>query len=213
VATGKLLRTWSTTVSQPFDAWVTLSWTGGGRGLAFGYAFAAGNHGYLGVRMLSMSRPGRDLLAASRLAWSVQNQNEPATFPFTCANDLQAMVTPDGRKVVCPAISVFRKVNLNPSSAPCPAIAPWEATGFLEYSTANGKLATTAYKRASSCQIAGLDVLWTSSSGDKLLGFVAYGSPFSAKRPVIRFGVYGAGRFSQLPVPPTITTIPNAIAW
>jgi hypothetical protein len=214
VATGKLLRTWSTAVSDPFGAYVTLFWTGGGRGLAFGYTFAAGKQADLGVRMLDVRRPGRNLLADSRLAWFVHTfLNVPAKYPFTCAIDYQVLVTPDGRRVVCTAVSVFGTPP-KPTGSACPAGPAWQSVGFLEYSTATGRGQRALYKENTNCSLINFGVLWTSATGGMLLGDIAFGSLFPPNgSELVQFGVFSAGHFTRLPVPPTTTTIPNAIAW
>ena len=58
-----------------------------------------------------MARPGHDLIADSRLAWSIKTfLNVPKTYPLTCAVDIQVTVTADGT-VVCGANGVFRVVK------------------------------------------------------------------------------------------------------
>ncbi len=212
VATGRLLRSWSGPLNVAWDAYTTLSWTASGRQLAIGYTWYARSRAYLGVRMLDVTRPGHDLIAGSRPAWSIQTfLDVPRTYPLTCAIGIRAVVTADGKMVVCSAAGVFRAVNGGGSA--CPAVPPWESAGFLGYSTATGKLVRTLYKHDTNCVIDGIDVLWAGVSGSKVIGYFSFGNPLSSKPPIIRFGIFSPGRFTPLPVPPTTTTIPNAIAW
>jgi hypothetical protein len=97
----------------------------------------------------------------------------------------------------------------------CPAIPPWAGIGFLEYSTATGKLVRTLYKDDTNCVPGYVDVLWTNASGGTVIGYFRLGDTISEMtnhpKPVIRFGIFSNHKFTPLPLPPTTT--PNAIAW
>jgi hypothetical protein len=213
VATGRLLHAWSGPLDVAWDAYTTLAWTGGGRQLAVGYTWFAKSAQYLGVRTVDVTRPGQNLLADSRLAWSVKGYlNVPSTYPLTCAVDIQVTVTADGT-VVCAAAGVFRAVKQTFGGPACPAIPAWNSAGFLEFSAVSGKLARTVYRTDSSCVPGGSGVLWASASGRTLIGYIQYGQPPLTKTSVLRFGIFTGGRFTPLPDPPTTSTVPDAIAW
>jgi hypothetical protein len=213
VATGRLLHAWSGPLDVAWDAYTTLSWTAGGRQLAVGYTWFAKSAQYLGVRTVDVTRPGQNLLADSRLAWSVKDYlNVPNTYPLTCAVDIQVTVTADGT-VVCAAAGVFRAVKQTLGGPACPAIPAWNSAGFLEYSAVSGKLARTVYRTDSSCVPGGSGVLWASASGRTIIGYIQYGEPPLTKTSVLRFGIFTGGRFTPLPVPPATSTVPDAIAW
>jgi len=213
VATGRLLHAWSGPLDVAWDAYTTLSWTAGGRQLAVGYTWFAKSAQYLGVRTVDVTRPGQNLLADSRLAWSVKGYlNVPSTYPLTCAVDIQVTVTADGT-VVCAAAGAFRAVKQTFGGPACPAIPAWNSAGFLEFSAVSGKLARTVYRTDSSCVPGGSGVLWASASGRTLIGYIQYGEPPLTKTSVLRFGIFTGGRFTPLPVPPTTSTVPDAIAW
>jgi hypothetical protein len=213
VATGRLLHAWSGPLDVAWDAYTTLSWTAGGRQLAVGYTWFAKSAQYLGVRTVDVTRPGQNLLADSRLAWSVKDYlNVPKTYALTCAVDIQGTVTADGT-VVCAAAGVFRAVKQTFVGPACPAIPAWNSAGFLEYSAVSGKLARTVYRTNSSCVPGGSGVLWASASGRTLIGYIQYGEPPLTTTSVLRFGLFTGGRFTPLPVPPTTSTVPDAIAW
>jgi hypothetical protein len=213
VATGRLLHAWSGPLDVAWDAYTTLSWTAGGRQLAVGYTWFAKSAQYLGVRTVDVTRPGQDLLADSQLAWSVKGYlNVPSTYPLTCAVDIQVTVTADGT-VVCAAAGVFRAVKQTFGGPACPVIPAWNSAGFLEFSAVSGKLARTVYRTDSSCVPGGSGVLWASASGRTLIGYIQYGEPPLTKTSVLRFGIFTGGRFTPLPVPPTTSTVPDAIAW
>jgi hypothetical protein len=213
VATGRLLHAWSGPLDVAWEAYTTLCWTAGGRQLAVGYTWFAKSAQYLGVRTVDVTRPGQNLLADSRLAWSVKDYlNVPSTYPLTCAVDIQVTVTADGT-VVCAAAGVFRAVKQTFGGPACPAIPAWNSAGFLEFSAVSGKLARTVYRTDSSCVPGGSGVLWASASGRTLIGYIQYGEPPLTKTSVLRFGIFTGGRFTPLPVPPTTSTVPDAIAW
>jgi hypothetical protein len=56
-------------------------------------------------------------------------------------------------------------------------------------------------------------VLWATGSGRTVVGYIQYGLQPITKTSVLRFGTFSDGTFTPLPVPPTTTTTPNAIAW
>jgi hypothetical protein len=213
VASGRLLHAWSGPLDVAWDAYTTLSWTAGGRQLAIGYTWFAKSAQYLGVRLVGVSRPGHDLVADSRLAWSVKTYlNVPKTYPLTCAVDIQVTVTADGA-VVCAAGGVSRVVKQTFGGPACPAIPPWNSAGFLEYSAVSGKLARTVYRTDSGCVPGGTAVLWASAPGRTVIGCIQYGEPPLTTTSVLRFGIFSGGTFTPLPAPPTTTTVPDAIAW
>lgn len=196
-----------------WDAYTTLAWMDGGRQLAIGYTWFTNGGQYLRVRTLDVNGQGHDLIAASRLAWSVKDYlNVPKTYPLTCAVDIQVTVTADGT-VVCAAAGVFRAVKQTFGGPACPVIPAWNSAGFLEFSAVSGKLARTVYRTDSSCVPGGSGVLWASASGRTLIGYIQYGQPPLTKTSVLRFGIFTGGRFTPLPVPPTTSTVPDAIAW
>jgi len=213
VATGRLLHSWSGPLRVAWDAYTTLAWMDGGRQLAIGYTWFTNGGQYLRVRTLDVNGQGHDLIAASRLAWSVKDYlNVPKTYPLTCAVDIQVTVTADGT-VVCGAAGVFRVVKQTFGGPACPAVPLWNSAGFLEYSAATGNPVRTVYRTDSSCVPGGNGVLWASASGRTLIGYIQYGEPPLTTTSVLRFGIFTGGTFTPLPAPPTTTTVPDAIAW
>lgn len=208
VASGKLLRSWSGPLDVAFDAYTTLSWSADGKRLAFGYT-----SGGLKVRMLDVTRPGQDLLADSRLAWSASTSSAGRAGALSCGQAQRVVVTPDGT-VVCGGSATLRPNRQTFIGGPaCPAIPPWNSLGFPEYSTVTGKLVRTVYRANSNCLWPQDDVLWASASGENVIGYLQYGQPGFTQTTIIRFGIFSDGRFTPLPTPPTTTTTPNAIAW
>lgn len=220
VATGALLRTWAGYLNVNWEVYTTLSWTSGGRSLAIGYTFTVGTTkvwDYLGVRTLNVRGKGSSLTADSKLVWKrlLRSTWYSSPTPLNCALDIRVVVSPDGT-VVCSAFGALRDSNqdvagsTNRTAPTCPSVAPSESLGFLSFSTVTGRQ-RTVFQYDTSCD-ANADVLWTSVSGNAVIGYYALGSPFSGSQTV-RFGVFSHGKFSPLPVPPTTTTVPQTIAW
>jgi hypothetical protein len=120
--------------------------------------------------------------------------------------------TADGKTIVCGAWGVFRPGNL--PGGTCPTAPPWNDQGFLEYSTATGKLTRTLYRYDTSCipHLGQAQVLWATPSGDTVIGYFDFQAMFPASsKPVMRFGIYRENKFTPLPAPPS--TDPGTIAW
>jgi hypothetical protein len=219
VTSGALLRTWTHPLPRGTAVLAfpgTLWWAADGRVLAWGYS-ESGRANTFGVWLLQVSRPGHDLFADSRLVWSTQvtgNFDLTSKRPFTCAGESPSvLVTADGKTIVCGAWGVFRSPGNLPSGT-CPTAPPWNDQGFLEYSTATGKLTRTLYRYDTSCipYLGPAQVLWASTSGDTVIGYFDFQAMFPASsKPVVRFGIYRENKFTPLPAPPS--TNPGTVAW
>ena len=154
VATGKALRTWTWgTLPNPVpgDGLASsynhnragLTWLADGRTLAFTY-YAHGQAP--AVRKLDTSRPGGDLVAASRPVFTL-----PASGSDACG---EALLSPDGRTVVC--------AGRSSASAIC-------KTATLEidaYSAATGQRARVLYRYTAPCTRDGVGALgWVGPGG------------------------------------------------
>jgi hypothetical protein len=219
VATGALLHAWPGLLNTSWGGYSTLAWTGRGRQLAIGYTFSVTPAGakqarsYLGVRLLDAGRPGHSLTTDSRLAWSTPaaDGGPSRPTPLSCASDLQVVVSADGT-VVCAGYGVLRDYQPNPFAKTCPAVPDWASVGFVAYPTATGKRARTLFQYDTNCSPGNSGVLWTSSAGDRVIGYYSLGGLLATK-PVVRFGVFSHGRYTPLPLPPTTETVPATIAW
>ncbi len=218
--TGALLRTWTGPLNVNWDGYTTLAWTAHGHQLAIGYTFSTTRPGskriwdHLGVRAIDVRRPGHDLIADSNLVWQRLTRGEGFSSPvaLNCALDIRVVVSADGA-VTCAASGLLRVYNPNPLGAACPKVPPWQSLGFLSFSAATGKQ-STLFQVDTNCVASGDDVLWTSASGDAVIGYYMLGEiPVPGDHPVVRFGVFGAGKYTPLPVPPTTASVPNTIAW
>jgi hypothetical protein len=218
-ATGKLLHSWSGLPDATWDGYITLAWTEGGRQLAIGYTFGLTPAGskrswpYLGVRLLNVASPGHNLTTDSRLAWSKLQAESGISkpTPLTCAVDYQVTVSADGT-VVCGGYGILRAYTPNPLAKTCPAVPDWAAVGFVAYSTATGKEVGPLYQEDTNCEMSQISVLWSNATGDTAIGYYTLGT-FFATKPVVRFGVFSHGTYTQLRLPPSTTTVPDTIAW
>jgi hypothetical protein len=221
--TGALLHTWSNAATVPG----LLSWTSGGHQLALQVTTDGPGQGQerVSIRLLPADDPGHDLLADSRVIWSMTipaNSNHDARRPFGCGGALSTrdvtsapaypsiLVSGDGTTLLCGASGVFRDPG-QVSDNTCPAIPPWNYQGILKYSTATGKPAGPLYRRQSSC-VPGVNpvwLLWTSGSGDAALGYLQSNQSDTYGR----FGLFKAGKFTPLPAPPTNATDLAGTVW
>ena len=112
---------------------------------------------------------------------------------------------------MCGAWGVFRDPGNLPDSV-CPAVPAWNEQGFLEYSTTTGKV-RTLYSDATSCYLGNQTgtVLWASTSGDTVVGYLAFGGGYPNLTTVLRFGIFREHAFTPLPVPSA--TGQGTIAW
>jgi hypothetical protein len=136
-----------------------------------------------------VARPGHDLIADSRLAWSIKTfLNVPKTYPLTCAVDIQVTVTADGT-VVCGANGVFRVVKQR-----TPGRIRTLYQVIVETPTPEG---------------ASIAVLWAGPSGDTVI--VDWGVARDTEPPG-NLGLASHGTFTPLPSVPSFLFVPGP-AW
>ena len=179
LATGAV-RTWTATYGVGFDLSIVtfLSWTQDERTLAFSWDGA-------GTRLLNPDAPDGNLDTASRAAFAGTGQG------WTCM--ASAMITPDGRTLVCGA-RVRTSVSISN-----------DQIGYAEYAAASGKLEHVLGQRLAGPQ--GPTLGWANASGSVLIGGVQT-SPNSAR---LITGVITANRFVPLPGAPELAVM--GIAW
>jgi hypothetical protein len=214
VATGKAERTWSTRDNSVFNGHLLsgsiLTWVDNDRALAFSTRAPANTpapeSAQETMRLLDMSARGSDLMADSKVIWSVQGIWSQATGSarLSCAvTSLPPMITADGKTIVCAAIKVlFRR----PSSAPERWTLAW-----LAYSTSAPNAARTLGELtvvASQASPAGVGVLWAGPAGSPLIG-TWRGVTTPIDRPLV--GMISGGKIRQLPTPPSAYI--GGIAW
>jgi hypothetical protein len=246
VATGALLRSWSTgdgnaafggpTYGVP-DRNDVLSWRDDGSALSFISSWKVGARNPDGspvppgsaesskirvhttLRVLEIAGTGNDLIADSRLTWSMVTAPyvRPGASPVCWSGSTDLLVSPDGKVVVCAATDQFRDPGIR--GIGCIGSKPWRDLEFLELSASTGRRLTVLGKYPTNCtggQTA-VYVLWVSQSGDAVIGYMGP-SPATVpgqRKLARRFGVFRQGRFTPLPAPLTSGdyTQMNQIAW
>jgi hypothetical protein len=218
VATGTLLRTWSTTDTAAFAgsfatvpgmaATTPLYWVDGDRALAFPAQQVppAGTQGKAGPqteRLLDVTASGGDLIADSRVIWT----ESPATQATGagCSLDTSLLVTPDAKTVVCGAVS-FVTLSGSGNNTHERITLRWLAYSVPATTARTLYQATVETKVASGASIA---VLWASPSGDTVI--VDWGVARNTEPPG-NLGLVSHGTFTPLPSVPSFLHIPGP-AW
>jgi hypothetical protein len=226
VATGKLLNSWSATLSgdgallAPFEFTFMqsnnqLSWVDGGRALSFTTISDTGST-LVAVRTLELSTGGGNLIADSRVVWSLRSALSeaaacawgPVTVPWITAN---------GNTIVCFHAVTNDPGNTIPSDFTVKKRRTWHLT-WLAYPTSDPKTAEAArtlYKfttHVTGAQEEGFSsVQWADATGSTMI--VAW-TIESTTSSAVHFGVVSHGRYTPLPTPPGISlTLPPDIAW
>jgi hypothetical protein len=175
VATGQVLRTWTSPVSQQVYAFGDLSWLDDGHTLAF--AYPAGTS----VRTLDTSSPGTSLTADSKAVFSVPGGH--------ACNDV-LLITGDGKSVICGIMA--------PNNG-------WCTTGQLNlsaYSVATGKLDRVLYRYQGRCTFGFTIAVWARSAA-LAVGVIAVSTPTTSPDSgpfTVRVGIVTPGTFTSLPV-------------
>jgi hypothetical protein len=179
LATGAV-QTWTATYGGGFDLATVgfLSWTQDERTLAFSWNGS-------GTRLLNPDAPSGNLDTASRAAFGGTGQG------WACA--VSAMITPDGKTLVCGA-RVRTSVSVSN-----------DQIGYAEYGAASGKLERVLGQRLAGPQ--GPTLGWMNASGSVLIGGVQT-SP-NASRLVT--GLITSHGFVPLPGAPELSFL--HIAW
>jgi hypothetical protein len=218
VATGAVLRTWSTTASDSvpggqtaqytgWDANLTVSWVDGGRALAFGaYTPRTSNAaGGAYIMLLDTSLPGGDLLANSRPAVTLKTSRWPVSLLGCGTLALSdVLVTADGKSLVCggTGASAWRQ----PLRGDCSSGPAWNHVAFLAYSLATGRQQRILGEYETTCfgPVVQVYPLWVNASGSEVLGYLNLGEadPFAENvKAGGEFGMVSKGKFTKLPLP------------
>lgn len=247
MTTGSVLRSWSTTdTSAVFggpklggaDRNSVITWLSDGQTLTFVSHWTAGGpepvagsdvqptaaqryntRSYLTIRTLDSARPGNDLIADSRLAWSTVTYPYRLSAVLACAPSAEGLlVAANGKAVVCGATAILRRPGTR--GLACPVIKPWREVGFLANPTAAGRPPEILARYSSACTGAPLaEALWVSESGNAVIGYMAVGPAGGPPQgvPGARFGVFSRGKFTPLPYPLSSNAssdiLLDSIAW
>jgi hypothetical protein len=121
VPTGKLLRSWSTRDLSVFgdgpgftsENNTELTWVDDDHAIAFFSMWVTPKASrtpskafdHETVRVLNVAASGRQLLADSRVVWSLTESAQPVDHPDSCMFGEGVLVAADGKSIVCPAIT------------------------------------------------------------------------------------------------------------
>jgi hypothetical protein len=170
-----------------------LSWTADGRELAFEWQVNnVGEYPPVEARLLDLTSPGGDLLAASRRVIATTRQFTPSGSTFQVSDGgNEPVVTPDGSAIV--TNTVYFQVKTKESGQ-----ATNGRYGFAEYSTRTGKLLRIlGYWKVKPAGYWFTQTLWSSPSGRVLIGFIPDG----------RIGVINGNEFTPLNMPPVPSVV------
>ncbi|MGH3296217.1 MAG: hypothetical protein ACRDP7_30910 [Trebonia sp.] len=190
VATGTVLRSW--TGANPShgslaygsnelpDSNSLLTWASNGQRLAFVYRNSSGADSSVYLREVDTAGPGGDLLTDSTVVAKIGVSTTNGRYKIWCDS---LGITGDGRSAICGA----ELPETAPVGATLDALtepAPWTGCasptdpvypGFVEISPTDDRLARVLYEFKPNCMGAGnATVLWSSPSGDTVLGAVNY---------------------------------------
>jgi hypothetical protein len=233
VATGRLLRSWSTDNGDVLDRGADvmsdsnfgLTWVDGDRAVDFPYNYESFGPlttiklegrtlrrrlitRHVAVRTLAVSASSGNLIADSRILWSEVPPETDGYPSGGCSEFQDALVSADGETVMCTS-------SYGPDTdRPAGKIVPWHL-GWLSNSVAAPKAARPVYAFTVDAPIRSqgwLYALWSNASGSTMIGSWYFGS---STTPPVHFGVMSHGTFRALPVPPTITVGGGTptIAW
>lgn len=214
VATGRLLRAWTTADSSIFRIGTDLTWIDNDRAIAFPVILSPKGRTLEAVRSVDVAAPSGDLIAHSRVIWPAAAARAAA--PLSCKGDPDPVVSADGKTMTCVSLTAVsgssrsktRRWRLAWLTYPTSAQAGRLARGAtIDYQTT---VATTGQSPI------GLGPLWVNATGSTLLGeWAVYIRllPLSSREAVVHFGVIGHGTFSPLPVPAALLTGQSFPMW
>jgi hypothetical protein len=204
VATGAVLRSWTGgnpshaslaygSSNGPPDSSSLLTWTSDGQRLAFDYSLS--NSGGMYLREVDLAGPGSDLLTASTVIANIAVSPTNGRSKISCDS---LGITGDGQTAVCgaelpEAPAVGAALDVPPTkfipSTGCPSPTDTAYPGLAEVSLAGDTLARVLYEVKPGCVGGTAAVLWSSPTGDTVLGAVSYldGSSKTAHSVVVLY--------------------------
>jgi hypothetical protein len=232
VATGRLLKSWHTADSSALEANAmqtgvspgvylptvvpALTWIDGDRAIAFAVQSVRTSPGFdftgMALRRLDVASTSGDLMADSRVIWSISQGKQPKPSKGAgaagCFVGGYPVVSANGASVLCTAADVplaratgqlVLKLLAYPTTTP--AIG---RTRFFQIASWKGESPQTA---------ATMTALWTDPTGSVVL-VNWWVQTIDGKVQLLRFGYVHGGLFTPVPVPvSTRLPYPPIIAW
>ena len=205
VATGAVLRSWAGTNPSHGslaygsdglpDSNNLLTWTSDGQRLAFDYDSSNSGDASLYLREVDLAGPGGDLLTDSTVIAKIAVSATNGRSKIWCDS---LGITGDGQTAVCGAeLPIAPPVGATLDAPPtqlapstgCAAPTDTVYPGLAEVSLTGDRLARVLYEVKPGCVGGTAAVLWSSPSGDSVLGAVSYieGPSKTAHRAVVRY--------------------------
>ena len=190
VATGAVLRSWTGT--DPYhgsygygsddlpDSNANLTWTSSGQQVAFAYRSSNSPDSSLLLREVDLAAPGGDLFRESPVIAKIAVSTTTGRSKLWCDS---LGITGDGRTAICgaelpkaPPVGATLDALIKPGPwTGCAAPTDTAYPGIAEISLAGDRLTRVLYKAEPKCMGGGYaTVLWSSPSGDTVLGVVSY---------------------------------------
>lgn len=151
-------------------------------------------------RRLDIAAGGGDLMADSKVIWSWASTSVGPS-SSGCEYGWFQVISPDGKTVMCPSVSIVRGTERKPLS--------WRVA-WLAFSLPTGA-ARTVYQVTVDGGAAFFDGLWASASGGTVIG--DWGAETQDLAASAHFGVLSHGTFTRLPFPPQSVAVGPSIAW
>ncbi len=225
VSTGKLLRTWSTSDQSVFGAGpgiisentTELTWVDDDHAIAFYTMWTTPKpsnktskyFNHQTVRELNVTASGGQLLADSRVTWSLTKPNQPLSQPDSCNFPDGVLVAADGKSIVCDSITF--------PAGPYHQGQHWTVR-WLTYSTTGPTVARVLETVTVPVSLPGALALTAEPISAPSPAIIAIWFQFAGDHPAeyLHVGLISQGRLRELPVKFVIDNPDNgypAIAW
>jgi hypothetical protein len=229
VATGQLLRTWSTPDAAIGSQSLfgvgagmfgelnrSLTWVDGDRAVVFAVMWLtrsrviADNYEVMTMRRLDVSSGDGDLMGTSRVIWTSKSSVLKGNYPPGCTWGYNPLISADGKTIIC--LSIFAPPNTRGVNQK--EIVTWKFS-WQAYSVAAPTVAHDIYQftvRAPISNAGSSEQMWTDTAGDTV---TVYWFLTSGPDKKLHYGSIKDGRFSPLPVPPglSVSDGPPSITW
>jgi hypothetical protein len=220
VATGALLRSWSTTAAGYIRAekvapgsWqftgMTLRWSADGQQLAFAWDASA-------IRVLDANGPGGDLIARSRLLAAI-GKTYFTEGSFTCVAAQGWQLTAGDKGILCAGSGDFQDLHACPSApgSKCTYVPQTPIGFFRQFPLGQGGTESELLDSKSGCTspqpVNGAYLGWANADDSVIIGSqVCDGQS--------RFGIFRGSHFAPLPALPESVPVPagvlvGSVAW
>jgi hypothetical protein len=194
VPAGAELRAWTTDL-HGFSGLGqdTLSWLSDGRQLAFNTPALSNMSPSNQLRTLNVTRPGTDLMAASRALFTAKG---PISSPSDCWG---LYLTPDGGTVI--GTTQYNLMTIPGANADCQN----DGLEFIAYSVRTGKPVRVLYRYPGAYHNGVSYVLWTDASATSIIGATEINAGSEGAKLSAQLGVITNGHIRLLTLPKSVS--------